>query len=101
MGVSFGFEIKESRYLDLDTSHNRLTEEIARKVPAWNACLRCGNCAAVCPVGRGVYTLDLSGFHPLTCYLCGKCHLACPRGIPTRQVILETLSIIEKGGSHV
>jgi heterodisulfide reductase subunit B len=101
----FGFEIQDNRQIDLDLADDRVNEEVAAIVAAWKSCIKCGNCAAVCPEGEGVYRLDLSAFQKLTgldkCYLCGRCQLVCPRGIPTRFVIMQVMNFLKEYGKAV
>jgi Na+-translocating ferredoxin:NAD+ oxidoreductase RnfC subunit len=109
----FGFEVQDSRQIDLDLADDRVNTDVATTVKAWKSCIRCGNCAAVCPEGEGVYKLNLSAFEKLTglafekltglekCYLCGKCQLVCPRGIPTRFVIMQVMNFLKEYGKAV
>ncbi len=58
----------------------------------WSACIRCGKCVAVCPVGllpcdmaNAVESerFDLAGvLNPDDCLMCGSCSYVCPSGRP-------------------
>jgi len=45
------------------------------------ACVQCGQCAAVCPVGAIEIKDNLARVHPELCIGCKACVKACPRGI--------------------
>ena len=64
------------------------------------ACLRCGRCATVCPVGllpqpmseaatRGDYERFEKKLYGLECIQCGSCTFACPAKRPLMQIFKE------------
>lgn len=107
MKSKFGFEIKESRHIDLDNVDTRLFEHIAESVGSWKACINCGSCSATCPAGVNLRSvlLKLSTLGELTtletCLLCGKCFLVCPRGVSTRYLIIQIMKNQDQYGKAV
>lgn len=63
----------------------------------YSACIRCGKCVSVCPMGllpcdlgNAVETrnYDISDkLHPLDCIMCGACKFTCPAGRPLPHFI--------------
>lgn len=114
---NFGFEMHAGRQIDLDVAGNSLATELSEAVKAWNSCISCGSCTAVCPAGINFRKLHyairlLSGLprpeHSTvpdidtdvssqamttlnSCFLCGRCQLVCPRGIPTRYLAIQIM----------
>jgi ferredoxin len=103
MKTRFGFEIQDTRQIDLDREDTSLADEVAALVPSMKACIRCGTCVATCPEGEGV--LKLTAFEKLSalssCQLCGKCVLTCPRGINTRHLIIRYMEKYKEYGKAV
>jgi len=85
-----------------------LSEEQTRR-PAETACIRCGRCIDVCPMGLEPYLLfKLSGVSDMEqlesnavqdCIECGSCAYSCPAGVPLLDLIRpakgEVLRIIK------
>ncbi|MCX6223650.1 MAG: 4Fe-4S dicluster domain-containing protein [Bacteroidia bacterium] len=117
---NFGFEMLSGRQIDLDLAGNSLATELFKAVKAWNSCISCGSCTAVCPAGinfrklhyqirmavetdmvetdisvstgSGVMQVGADNYLSLqSCFMCGKCQLVCPRGIPTRYLAIQIM----------
>jgi len=85
-----------------------LTQEQTRR-PAETACIRCGRCIGVCPMGLEPYLLfKMSGVGDMAaleansvqdCIECGSCAYTCPAGVPLLDLIRpakgEVLKIIK------
>ena len=71
-------------------------------------CLRCGRCAAACPMHlvpafvhqalRRGRTGELGRLHPQDCIDCGSCAFACPSGIPLVETMRKAGALLERGG---
>ena len=71
-----------------------LTEkELSRRPEQIHACIRCGHCVDVCPLGLNParmgalaqnqeYETMASDFNLATCFECGSCSFVCPSNIP-------------------
>ena len=49
------------------------------------ACIKCGTCAASCPVGCISEGEDRFVIDPEQCISCGTCAASCPVGAPTED----------------
>ena len=86
-----------------------LKEERAESGPQ-TPCVRCGRCAAACPmrlvpafVARAFRLNDLSrlpALHPQDCLQCGCCTYICPSQIPLMDVMRRARDIVEKEGDR-
>lgn len=80
-------------------------EGLERKVQIMfkaQACIHCGACTKVCPVG--IHHMNAAGEHEVNreidCIACGKCVAACPRQalsiVGERKTITELLEVVEE-----
>lgn len=99
--IEFGYGISAPRGINMDRNDLGVAKKVTRQIPALEACLGCGACAAVCTAAghtdfslRKAHTLlrrgEFAGVHAMLnkCMLCGKCRMVCPRGINTRAVVM-------------
>lgn len=75
MGVGVRHSVLPKIFKEERTMAYRITEE----------CVKCGACAAECPVeaiteGDETYVID-----PDTCISCGNCQAVCPVGAPVEE----------------
>lgn len=74
-----------------------------------NACIRCGRCSQVCPMGlmptnimRSVKAHDIEGLQAsnvIACMQCGTCAYACPAGRPLVQYLVLAKDMLREEGA--
>lgn len=109
--VIIGSPLTGRAVYDLDSPITKTTSAVAaigrRKMGGTTvrACIGCGNCRSVCPVGldpERLYKLIMLGRYPeaaaegsASCHGCACCAAVCPSRLPLRSAILLG---VEKGG---
>ena len=112
---SFGFGVRTSRRIDLDTANFEPSDELFACEEALRACIGCGACVGGCtarnnedPEGKDGMNFRVLHTHVRRgelasiqkevskCMLCGRCSLVCPRGINTRNVIMSIKRIFKQ-----
>lgn len=107
--VNFGYNIAQTRVINLDNSNLHNLKQIEERVPSFKRCLNCGACTATCTAQqfthfniRKIKSLYQQGeYHNISkelekCMLCGKCILVCPRGLNLRSIVLNMRKILQK-----
>ncbi len=104
--IDFGYSISPSSTIDISTIDHTIYNQLIDKEPDILKCMACGSCAASCSankyttisfrrvillLNRGEEKEALSQIS--SCMLCGKCNIVCPRGINTRNIIINILSL--------
>ena len=84
-----------------------LTRSERRKTPPESVCIRCGKCAAACPmhltptfIARAVRQNELyrlPKLHPQDCLECGCCSYSCPARIPLLELVRQARTLMEGG----
>lgn len=106
--TDFGFTLRPTRALDLDSKAPDRFEKLLRKVPSYQRCFQCGACTATCTAGqwtdfniRKVHAAFRRGEEAglaqalRACMLCGKCTLVCPRGVNLRALVMQLRQMLE------
>lgn len=83
-------------------------DEVGREDPA-QACIRCGKCVEVCPMGLTPLFMRMSGekyrwdeverLHVMDCIECGSCNYICPARLPLVQSFRTAKAAIRDRGS--
>lgn len=107
-GVMMGFALEDARAPVTKTVNSIMVEasEDAARADAARPCIRCGDCAEVCPMrllpqhlywhSRAHDLATLQQYHLLDCTECGCCAYVCPSRIPLVQFFRSA-----KGSIHL